>query len=635
MSDEKSDGSGPGLASTRRLAAVLHADVVGYSRLMAKDEGGTHARLMSFRDILYEGLHTQNGRVVGTAGDAVLAVFDSVVDALSAALKIQEKLGQSNAELADDERLDFRIGLNIGDIIVDGDDIFGNGVNVAARVEALADPGGIAVSAAFKEQVGTRLDVTFEDRGLHAAKNIEAPLHVFAVYPPGSVLNRPKATRARRKLLAPMLAGLVAAALGLAFVLSGAFDTGSKSDPSTRESAEQDVSTALLKPTIVVLPFGSRGTEENDYFGDGVTEDVIGSLGRFSDLLVLSWSAVAPYKANPVEVTQLATDLGADYVVTGSIQRSDAKIRITVQLSDAANGVLIWSERYDEQLTDLLEVQDRLVRQVVAALAVRVTMREETRIATIPTESMTAYDLVLKGRKLFSEVARASNNGARELFEKALEEDPGYADALVALGKTHLHDLSFGWTFRPEYSLKTALDLANQAIERDPFNAGAFELLASVQKYTGDLEDAERSIDRSLDLNPNKAISHAEHCSILIFAGRPIEALQASELALRIDPYPRSDELNCPIMANLMLGEYEAALEYFDRFPDRTSEEPASLVARAGAHAMLGHSDEAEKHRAAALARYPFLRAESMSQIIGGQEYRQIVLKALQEAGFQ
>jgi adenylate cyclase len=632
MIDQRPDPPGPGSASSRRLAAVLHADVVGFSRLMAKDEGGTHARLMAHRDVLYAALRLHNGRVVGTAGDAVLAIFDSVVDALTSALIIQEKLSEANADLPQDERLEFRIGLNIGDIILDGDDIFGNGVNVAARTEALADPGGIAVSAAFKEQVGNRVQVTFQDRGLHAVKNIDVPLHVFAVFTEGHAPDRPTPVKPRRRITMPALIALAVCTIAVAAFFVNIDGSG---DPAAQKDSDADVATALQKPAIVVLPFSSRDAAEDSYFGDGVTEDVIGSLGRFSDLLVLSWSAVSPYKDQPVEVTQLASDLGADYVVTGSIQRADAKIRITVQLSDASTGVLIWSERYNEQLTDLFEVQDRLVRQVVAALSVRVTLHEETRVASTPTESLGAYDLVLKGRDLLRQVARESNQAARDMFEKALAEDPEYADALVALANTHINDLAFGWTFRPEYSLATAVELANQAIKLDLFNSGAFALLASTQKYAGNLSEAERSIDRSLELNPNDAMSHAERCSILIFSGRPAEALKASDLALRIDPYPRGDPLNCPIGANLMLEQYEAALDVFDKFPDRTSEEPASLIFRAGAHAMLGQTEQAEKFKAKALARYPFVRAQSMAQIVGGEEYQQNVLKALQRAGFE
>ncbi len=634
MSDKAGDPPETGSASGRRLAAVLHADVVGFSRLMAQDEGGTHARLMAHRALLYEALRAHNGRVVGTAGDAVLAIFDSVVDALSSALAGQEKLHDANAGLPEAERLEFRIGLNIGDIILDGDDIFGNGVNVAARTEALADPGGIAVSAAFREQVGNRLQVNFEDRGQHAVKNIDVPLHVFAVVSAqGAARQTTTPPKKRRGIALPLVAGLAVCGLAAAAFFSGLFGVPTD-DPAQQAADGPQIATAVQKPAIVVLPFESRSAAQDSYFGDGVTEELIGSLGRFSDLLVLSWSAVAPYKEQSVPVTQLSADLGASYVVTGSIQRSEANLRINVQLSDATNGVLIWSQRYDEELTDLFEVQDRLVRQVVAALALRVTLQEETRIATVPTESLTAYDLVLKGRDMMRQVVRDGNSGARALFEQALEEDPNYADALVALGNTHINDLAFGWTFRPQNSLQSASDLANRAIALDPFNVGAYELLAASQKYSGDLSAAERSIDKSLELNPNSAASHAERCSILMFSGRPQQALEASERALRIDPYPREDQLNCPISSNLMLGQYQAVLDIFDAFPDRTTEEPASLMFRAGAHAMLGQPEQAEKYRAEALARYPFLTAQGISQIVASEEYREVIIEALTKAGF-
>ncbi len=631
--------SEPNDTSARRLAAVLHADVVGFSRLMAQDESGTHARLVAHRDLLYDALRARGGRVVGTAGDAVLAVFDSAVDALAAALAAQEALGRANAALPAEARLEFRIGLNIGDIILDGDDIFGNGVNVAARTEALADPGGIAVSAAFKEQVGNRLPVSFEDRGLHSVKNIDAPLHVFAVLNGAAAQTAPKAPapKPRRGLLIAAGLGLAACALAAAAVFSGLLAPGSdRAAPQSAPAAEAPEAVAeVQKPTVVVLPFGSRGPAEDSYFGDGVTEEVIGALGRFSDLLVMSWSAVAPYKSQTVEVTQLSTDLGADYVVTGSIQRAEDTIRISVQLSEASSGVLIWSERYDAQMTDLFEVQDRLVRQVVAALALRVTLQEVTRVATTPTDSLTAYELVLKGRELLREVVREANLEARALFEQALAEDPNYADAMVGLGKTHVNDLAYGWTFRPDASLETATELAEQAVARDPFNAGAFELLATTQKYTGDLAAAERAIDQALSLNPNSAESHAERCSLLMFAGRPAEALEASDMALRIDPYPRGDQLNCPLMSNLMLEQYAAVLDIFERFPERASEEIGSVVARAAAHAMLDQPEAAARYRGEALSRFPFFDAQRMSQIVRGETYQQTLLTAFRKAGFE
>lgn len=627
----------PSGRANRRLAAVLHADVAGFSRLMATDEVGTHERLILWRDLIYHELARHGGRVVGTAGDAVLAVFDSVVDALSAAVAIQSALGEKNAPLPQSEQLHFRIGLNLGDIIVDGEDIFGNGVNVAARVEALADPGGIAVTSAVRDQVGNKLPLVFEDRGSHQVKNIDAPLHVFAVH---RASDAPEPVPPRKKVSVSRLAVvLVSCAVLLAF---GVFWFAAHEEQTTdgaKTAGTTDAATlpaAPLQPTIAVLPFDNRATTaDQSYFSDGVTEDVIAALGRFSGLLVLSWNAVASTEGQLGSATQRALALGADYFVSGSVQRSDTRIRLSVQLSEASTGVLIWSDRYDEDVIDLFEVQDRLTRQVVAALAVRVTQAEEARVAVAPTDSLSAYDLVLRGRDLMRRIDRAANLEARSHFERSLELDPRYADAFAELGYTHLNDLKFGWVQWPEQALQAARSNADQAIAIDPLNARAYSLKAAILKYEGQLEEAERTIDKSLSLNPNNAQSHAERCSILMFAGQPEKAIPAAEMSLKIDPYPRADQVNCPIAAFYLLGQFDEVTALAKRFPLQSSEEAASLFLRAAAHAMLGEQEEAERLAAAGLARYPFFNVNSFAQIFTRDEHRPLVVEGLRKAGLE
>jgi TolB-like protein len=563
-------------------------------------------------------------------------VFDSVVDALSAAISIQDALAEKNRPVPDAQQLRFRIGLNLGDIIVDGDDIFGNGVNVAARVEALADAGGIAVTSAVRDQIGNKLPLHFEDRGTHRVKNIEVPLHVYAVQksPGGRAKGRP-----RKSLRGVIIAGmalmvLTAITAGLWFLSSEPLRTTQAKPTTAAQSPVAPVEST--RPTIAVLPFENRGGQsEQSYFSDGVTEDVIAALGRFSGLLVLSWSAVEPLKNPKGSALERATDLGASYVVSGSVQRSEDKIRLSVQLSEAKTGVLIWSDRYDEDILDLFGVQDRFTRQIVAALAVRVTQVEEARVAVAPTNSLTAYDLVLRGRDIMREISLKANDEARGLFERAIEMDENYAMAFAELGFTHLNELKFGWTQWPQRAWEAAQANADQAIKLDPFNSRAYSLKAAILKYAGQLSEAERLIDKALSLNPNNAQSHAERCSILMFSGKSEEALGASEMAMAIDPYPRADEINCPIFSLYVTGQFEKVINLAERFPLVSKEEATSLFVRAAAHAMLDQDAKAEKLVAEGFSRYPFFNATNFANIFSSEEQRRILLEGMRKAGIK
>ena len=432
-------------------------------------------------------------------------------------LPFRDTLADKNAPLPPDQQLHFRIGLNLGDIIVDGDDIFGNGVNVAARVEALADTGGIAVTSAVRDQIGNKLPLHFEDRGTHKVKNIDAPLHVYAVLKSSgeaATVNHTKARYASRLSWQQLWWFWQQRFTGFWFLTGNSIRTVETT--STEASTAATVPVEASRPTIAVLPFENRGGQsDQSYFSDGVTEDVIAALGRFSGLLVLSWSAVEPLRDPGGSALARANDLGAAYVVSGSVQRSDNKIRLNVQLSEAATGVLIWSDRYDEDILDLFEVQDRLTRQVVAALAIRVTQAEEARVALAPTDSLTAYDLVLRGRDILREVSLKGNGDARSLFERAIELDAGYAGAFAELGFTYLNDLKFGWTQWPQRAWDAAQSNADQAISLDPFNARAYSLKAEALKFSGQLV-------RSGASHRQVAVAQSQQCA------KPCSAVQYS-----------------------------------------------------------------------------------------------------------
>ncbi len=618
----------PAVPAERRLAAILHADVAGYSRLMGADEAGTHARLMAARQVIGGQAAAHGGRVAGTAGDAVLAVFDSVVGALSAAIGIQTALAETNAPLPADQRLVFRIGLNIGDVIADRGDVFGAGVNVAARVEALADPGGIAVSAAVRDQVGTRLAVRFVDRGAHRLKNIDEPVHVFAVVS-GAAVPLGRAHR-RRLALAAGLAAVMAVGIGSLAVprLIGPAPLGPGSPASDIRPA------AATPPVIAVLPFALRDEAVDEvYFADGVTEDVIGALGRFSGLVVLSYSAVASFRDRAPTPAEIKSALGADYVVSGSIQRGGTRIRVSVQLSKASNGALVWSDRYDEDLADIFAVQDRITRHVVAALTVRVTEIEKARALAAPTESLGAYDSVLRGREAMRLVGLSGNVRARALFERALQLDPDYADALVEIGWTQLDDMKYGWTQWPERALEAAAKAADRAITLDPLNAAAHALQADVLSFQDDIEGARRAVDRALELNPNSAVAHVIRADLMVVLGEPDEAIGHMETALQLDPHPRAGWLMPLLAAYYVTGRYAEVRALNRRYPRETGEEPGHLAMIAAALAMLG-DDTAARATADKVRRgAPFFRAADFAALYGTAEHQAVVLEGLHRAG--
>ncbi len=443
------------------------------------------------------------------------------------------------------------------------------------------------------------------------------------------------AARAAVSWCRPPCCGLVLlGALGAFLAFGPLGSVGERAAQVSADDAQADAVVPTGKPTIAVLPFEDRsGDTEQAYFSDGVTEEVISALGRFSGLLVLSWSAVAPYKDGPAPLDELAAELGARYVVSGSIQRAGDRLRVNVQLSDAEGGVLLWSERFDEELADVFELQDRITRQLVAALAIRVTQAEQAQSFAKPTESLGAYGLVLHGRDLLRRLERDANFEAREMFERAIAIDPGYADAHVERGWTYLNDIKFGWTQWPDRALAAADAEASRAIALDPQNASAHALQADVLKFQGDYADAEREIDRAIDLNPNSAVSQAIRASVAIFTGRPDVARSSMELALQIDPNPTGDGLMSLGVAYYLEGRYADAIALFDRFGDEVGEEPLWHAILAASHAQLDQDDQA----AAAVDRLrrtaPFFNPEVFASLLGTPEHSRHVLDGLRKAG--
>ncbi len=631
------DPSPPGEASPqRKLAAILSADVAGYSRLMGVDEAGTHERLMAHRALVEGAVAAHRGRVVGTAGDSVLADFPSVVQALSAAVAAQRALGEANQGLDSERRLEFRVGINLGDVIVEGDDIFGDGVNVAARLEALAAPGGICVSDKVYEEVKNKLDLRFDDRGAHRVKNIAEPIHVYAVDTEGVAIRPPAGAASRSRRLWGVAAAAAVALAVWALWFSGSEHRRPTTRPDPAESSATARSDAIARAAIAVLPFENQSREETQsYFRDGVTQDIIGALGRFSNLRMMSWEAVSPYRDATPTLAQVAGSLGVRYVVRGSVRRGDERIRVAVRLTDARSGDLIWSEHYDSDLEDLFAVQEEITEGIVGALAVQISAVEQKRATATPTDNLDAYDYVLRGRQHFARETRPENVKARALFEEAVSLAPDYADARVDLGWTHHHDAAYGWMERPERSIERAHDLAQEALRLDPGSSSAHTLLSNVHIYRHRHDLALAEIDRAIALNPNDAEAYAWRGWILLALGRIPESIESSELALRFNPNSPPSSAGNLGWAYFLEGRYDDAVAMLESSMGQHPDVLFGQAALAAAYAAAGRDAEAARAAADVERLQPFFEAEPFGELFLDESDRRRVIAALRRAGLE
>ena len=588
----------------RKLAAILHADVVGFSRLMGEDEAGTHRVLGELRRAVDPLIASHGGRIVGTAGDSMLADFSSVVDALSCAVEIQLAARAINDLIPPDRRLELRIGVNLGDVIVDGGDIFGDGVNIAARLEALARPGTVCISQTVYEQVRNKIDLDYHPLGSQRVKNIAEPVRAYMVGVPAV----PGRAGKQRRLLAAAagVSGLVVAGL----VGWGLHAGAGRYLLGLRAAAPASVEVAGLAaphrlaglPSVAVLPFKNLSTDAGqDFFSAGITEDVITALGRFSNLLVVAKSASFQLKdrnLSPVEVGRL---LDVRYLLDGSVRRAGDRLRVNVELTQAATGRNVWSEAYDAEVKDIFDVQQDIARRVVGAAAVKLTRFERDRALAKPTESLAAYEYVLRGREHFSRATRDSNDEAQDMFQRAIDLDPSYAAAYAELGLTLIEAEASGWTEFIADDLARAETLAQKALSLDSASTTAYRLLAEVHLATGRFDLALGQSDRALEINPNDAESLLMRGDILVLAGRAAEALPWLEGALRLD----SANARATFLlgtAYYFLGRYGESVEAMDHGLAGSLGHTTQVLGRtvlAAAYAQLDRRPDAERERTA------------------------------------
>ena len=515
------------MAPERHLAAILSADVVGYSRMMVEDEQGTIQTLTAYRGLISNLVDDHHGRVVDSPGDNLLAEFPNALDAVQCAVEIQGVLRVRNQSLAENRQMLFRIGVHLGDITTEGDRIYGDGVNIAARLEALADPAGVCISGAVHEQVESRLDLSLDDLGEQSVKNIAKPVRVYAVS---------TATSATFVAEGKMRGRAVGAGIALVVLAIAAFSLWRFYPALPQSQSGPAIERPDEPPSIVVLPFDNiSGDPEQEYFVDGLTEDLITDLSKISGLLVIARNSAFTYKGKPVRVEEVGRELGVRYVLEGSVRRSGDRVRVTAQLVDSSTGHHLWAERYDRQLDEIFALQDDVTAQIIDALRVELTEGEQTRLGLLPTDNLEAYDHALRAGSYLSRGTKAANLRAREEAERAIELDANFGNAYATLAGTYFFEWFNQWSEDPA-ALERAQELSLKAISLDDSDPLARYALFWSYWTTGRHEEALATAKKGVELNPNNAVSQFSLGQALLFLGRVDDALVVLERATRLDP---------------------------------------------------------------------------------------------------
>jgi TolB-like protein/class 3 adenylate cyclase len=602
----------------RKLAAILYADVADYSRLTEDDEEGTHQILSAYLDTMSQAIAHHNGKVIHYAGDAVLADFPTVIDALGCAVDIQRDLAARNARQAADRVVQFRLGLNLGDVIVDRDDIYGEGVNVAARLESLADPGGICISESVRSTVGHKLPLTYEFLGEQTVKNIAEPIRAYRVLagPPATAVGSP-----RRRLL-PLAAGAGALAVAVVFGLWSLRDQpGTVEAPAPAEELATADELALPdKPSIAVMPFVNNGNNrEDEYFSDGITDDLITDLSNISGLFVISRNSTFRYKGQAVDVRTVARALGVRYVLEGSVRRSGNRVRINSQLVDGATGGQLWASRYDGSLENVFDLQDQVTSQIISALALQLTESDESRRKVFETSNVAAYDEFLRGWEQYRNFTRESFRRAELHFRQALELDPNYSRAHAALALLYWKAALKRW-HQNQSSTMAGWVQARREIEKSMSNPTslAHSLLSAMNLYNRRYAEAIAEARRAIALNANIPDGYLALADALIYSGRPQEAIEAANTAIRLDPNYAAPYLSSLGLAHFDLRNYSQAADVLQRSIAINPQDQTPYLILLATYGQLGQQQQ---------ARTVLERVNQLFQQEYGHDYRPDLLR--------
>jgi TolB-like protein/class 3 adenylate cyclase/Flp pilus assembly protein TadD len=638
------------VAESRKLAAILVSDVVGYSRLAGVDEDRTLARLRALRSDLIDPITSMHrGRMVKRTGDGSIVEFRSVVDAVRCAIEVQSAMVERNAGLARDRRIEFRIGIHLGDVVEEADgDLMGDGVNIAARLESVAEPGGICLSEDAYRQVRDKIEVSFADLGEKGLKNIARPTRVFGL-DAVAIAAAPQSVRSRAPddaTIASPKRGLqprhrrtsaTFAVVTVLLVLAGAASLwiwrggGPIADGAGAPGPIHDSSAD--HPSIAVMPLANlSGDPAQDYFADGLTEDIISALGRFPDITVISRSAALAYKGKSARPDAIGRELNVAYLVDGSVRKTGERARVSVELLEAAGATVLWTRQYDREIKDLLTIQDDIARQVAGALSVRLTALQLARSASKPPSNLKAYDLVLRGRDL-SLGSRRDQSEARQLFERAIELDPGYAPAYAGLGRLDVYAAEGGYTNDPDSALARAEANGRKALSNDE-NVGAHILLGRIYIFRGDYDRALDELRHAVELNPSDPEAQSGLADALLWSGNAGAAIETMREVARVQPILTDDENVDLGIAYLIADRPDDAIAALGRAIQRYGQSDVTLHALlASAYATAGRKAEAANEAEIVKQMLPSFAAKDFATQLRDEGQRSKVIAALQLAG--
>ncbi len=580
----------------RKLAAVFSADVAGYSRLMGEDEAATLTTLEAYKEVMFVLIKQHRGRMVASPGDNVLAEFASVVDAVQCGVAVQKEIETRNTEFPESRRMQFRIGINLGDVIEEGDSIYGDGVNIAARLESLADPGGICISKTAFEQIETKLPFGYESLGEQTVKNIAKPVGAYKVLMEPRVTVK-AATEAKPKVGARRKPFLVALFSVLVVMVGAAvfwYFTRPPAQPPLGKASQQRMAFPLPdKPSIAVMPFvNMTGEQKQDFFCDGLTESLIMALSKVPRLFVIARESTFSYKGKGAKISQVSEELGVQYVLEGSVQKAGDRVRVTAQLIDALKGHHLWSERYDRNVKDLFDLQDEISMKILTELRVTITDVEEARITAKGTNNLQAYLKVLEADGYRNQKNKEANAVAMRLSREAIELDPNYPMAHGSLALALLDDVLFGASKSPEETLSNAMKSAQKAVELDNSGAEVYTTFGSVFLWMRQHDKAIEAAERAVALNPNSPSALFVLAMCLNYSFRSEEALPLLRQAIRLNPF-RTGYYHHFGIACRETGRYEEGIAALKKSLQLAPNDVIARIVPVSLYMYAGREDEA------------------------------------------
>jgi adenylate cyclase len=618
----------------RKLSGILSADAVGYSRLMQEDEASTILTLTESKELMVNLIQQYRGRVVDSPGDNLLAEFDSVVDATECAVKIQQELKAKNEQRSENSKMPFRMGINLGDVVKEGDRIYGDGVNIAARLEGLAQPGGICISRTAYDQVKNKLELGYKYLGEHSVKNINEPVRVYRVLMDPAAVG--KVIGEKRFIGRGSRRAALAAIIIFAIVAGGVIGWNIYLQHSKKIEPASVEKMAFLpsdKPSIAVLAFDNMsGDPKQEYFGDGTAEEIITALSKSNDLFVIARNSSFTYKGKPVKVQQVSKELGVRYVLEGSFKKSGERLRVTAQLIDAANGKHLWAERYDRKLTDIFEIQDDITRRIIASLKVKLTMGELAQVYSKGTNNLDAYLKVMQAWYYHMRFTKEDNDKSRDLVEEGIAMDPQYGQAYVLLAAAYMLDGFLGDIESRKQNFVKAIEISKKAITLG--NVGGYGMLGWVYSLTGQGDKAIAECEKAVELNPNSATYRAWYGAVLNKVGRYEEAVQELEQAVRRDPMAGTWVLRFLGSAYSSTERHEEAVATLKKAIQKAPKDYLSRLLLTRAYIFAGRQEEAEAEAAEVLRINPKFSLEDEAKRMTGKD-KERSLEAFRRAGLK